>query len=89
MTTTLPGNDLPEEVYNQLKALSKDHISQVIDFIEYLKLKEIEGTKRNPLMEFIMAEADPEMTLDDVREQLGGIKGNLSDTVAQGREERV
>jgi len=61
----------------------------VLDFIEFLKLKEKKGLKRNPLIEFITADADPEMTLDAVRKQLGGIKGNLADTIIKGREERV
>jgi hypothetical protein len=88
MGTTLLKNDLSEELYKKIKALKGDHISQVLDFIEYLKSKETENL-RNPLLEFIMAEADPEMTLDSVRGELNGIKGNLSDTVIEGREERV
>jgi len=47
------------------------------------------GLRRNPLIEFITAEADPKMTLDAVREQLSSIKGNLADTIIKGREERV
>ena len=88
MGTTLLKNDLPEELYKKIKELKEDHISQVLDFIEYLKSKETKNV-RNPLLEFIMAEADPEMTLDNVRGELNGIKGNLSDTVIEGREERV
>jgi hypothetical protein len=85
--TTLLKNDLSEELYKKIRALKEDHISQVLDFIEYLKSKETKNV-RNPLLEFIMAEADPEMTLDNVRGELNGIKGNLSHTVIEGREER-
>jgi len=88
MGTTLLKNDLPEDLFKKIKALKEDHISQALDFIEYLKSKETKNV-RNPLLEFIMAEADPEMTLDDVRGELKGIKGNLSHTVIEGREERV
>ncbi len=89
MSTILSENDLSKEAYSQLKVLSEEHILQVLNFIKYLKLEDMRGSKTNPLIEFIMAEADPEITLDDVREQLGGIKGNLSDTVAHVREERT
>ena len=89
MTTTLLRDDLPEEIYKKSKALNKEQVSQVLDFIEFLKLKEKKGLRRNPLIEFITAEADPKMTLDAVREQLSSIKGNLADTIIKDREERV
>ena len=89
MGTTLPRENLPEEIYKKFKALNKEQVSQVLDFIEFLKLKGKKGLRRNPLIEFITAEADPKMTLDAVREQLSSIKGNLSDTIIKGREERV
>ena len=89
MGTTLLKNDLPNEIYKKIKSLKKEQVSEVLDFIEYLKSKETKDRGRNPLMEFIMAEADATMTLDAVREQLSGIKGNLSDTIIEGREERI
>ena len=89
MATTLLKNDLPEEIYKKSKALNKEQISQVLDFIEFLKLKKKKGLRRNPLIDFITAEADPEITLNAVRQQLSGIKGNLADTIIKGREERV
>ena len=61
----------------------------MLDFIEFLKLKEKQGLIRNPLIEFITTEADPKVTLDAVREQLSSIKGSLADTIIKGREERV
>jgi len=88
MTTTLLRDDLPEEIYKKSKDLNKEQVSQVLDFIEFLKLKK-KGLRRNRLIEFITAEADPKMTLDAVREQLSSIKGNLADTIIKGREERV
>jgi hypothetical protein len=89
MTPTLLRDDLPEEIYKKSKALNKEQVSQVLDFIEFLKLKQKKGLRRNPLIEFITAEADTKMTLDAVREQLSSIKGNLADTIIKGREERV
>ncbi len=89
MSTTLQRDDLPEEIYKKSKALNKEQVLQVLDFIEFLKLKEKKGLRRNPLIEFITAEADPKMTLAAVREQLSSIKGNLADTIIKGREERV
>ena len=89
MVTTLLKNDLSEEIYKKSKVLNKEQISQVLDFIEFLELKKKKGLRKNPLVDFITAEADSEMTLDAVREQLSGIKGSLADTIIKGREERV
>lgn len=89
MGTTLLRENLPEEIYKKSKALNKEQVLQVLDFIEFLKLKEKKGLRKNPLIDFITAEADPEITLDAVRQQLSGIKGNLADTIIKGREERV
>ena len=89
MVTTLLKNDLSEEIYKKSKVLNKEQVSQVLDFIEFLELKKKKGLRKNPLVDFITAEADSEMTLDAVREQLSGIKGSLADTIIKGREERV
>ena len=89
MTTTLLRDNPLEEIYKKSKTLDKEQVSQVLDFIEFLKLKEKKGLKRNPLIEFITADADPEITLDTVRKQLSSIKGNLADTIIKGREERI
>ncbi len=89
MSATLLRDDLPAEIYKKSKALNKEQVLQVLDFIEFLKLKEKKGLRRNLLIEFITAEADPKMTLAAVREQLSSIKGNLADTIIKGREERV
>ena len=89
MGTTLLKNDLPEEIYKKSKKLNKEQVSQVLDFIEFLELKKKKSLRKNLLIDFITAEADSEMTLNSVREQLSSIKGNLSDTIIKGREERV
>jgi len=90
MTTTLLRDDLPEEIYKKSKALNKEQVSQVLDFVEFLESKGKKGLRRNPLIDFITTEeADPEMTLDAVRKHLSSIKGNLADAIVEGREERV
>ncbi len=89
MGTTLLRENLPEVIYKKSKTLNKEQVSQVLDFITFLKLKEKKDLRKNSLIDFIAAEADPEMTLDAVRQQLGGIKGNLADTIIKSREERV
>ena len=89
MPTTPLRENLQEEIYKKSKTLNKEQVSQVLDFITFLKLKEKKGLRKNPLIDFITAEADPEMTLDTVRQQLSGIKGSLADTIIKGREERV
>jgi len=89
MATTLLKDGLSEEIYKKAKVLNKEQISQVLDFIEFLELKKKKGLRKNPLIDFITAEADSEMTLDAVREQLSSIKGNLADTIIKDREERA
>jgi len=88
MTTKLQEKDLTDKLYKQVKGLNKEQVLQALDFIEYLKSKETKDV-RNPLLKFIIAEADPEMTLDTVRKQLSSIEGNLADTIVQNREERA
>ena len=89
MGTTLLNGNLAEKVYNKSKTLNKEQVSQVLDFIEFLISREKKGVKKNPFIEFIASDADPEMTLDAVRQQLKGIKGNLADAIIKDREERV
>ena len=89
MGTTLLRDNPSEEIYKKSKTLNKEQISQVLDFIEFLKLKKTKGLRKNALINFITTEADPEITLNAVRQQLSGIKGNLADTIIKGREERV
>ncbi len=89
MGTVLLKENLSEKIYKKAKKLNKEQVSQVLDFIEFLTLKEEKGLRRNPLIKFITTDADTEMTLDVVRQQLSGIKGNLADTIIKGREERV
>ena len=85
----LSEKDMAEEVYNRLKALNKQEIGQVLDFVEFLKSKAAKGRTKNPLLEYIMSEADPGITLQQVRQELSSIKGNLSDVIIAGREDRV
>ncbi len=89
MGTTLLRDNPSEEIYKKSKTLNKEQISQVLDFIEFLKLKKTKGLRKNALIDFITTEADPEITLNAVRQQLSGIKGNLAATIIKGREERV
>ena len=89
MGTTLLRDNPSEEIYKKSKTLNKEQISQVLDFIEFLKLKKTKGLRKNALINFITTEADAEITLKAVRQQLSGIKGNLADTIIKGREERV
>ena len=89
MGTALLKDNLSEEIYQKSKKLNKEQVSQVLNFIEFLTLKEKKCLRRNPLIEFITTDADHEMTLDVVRQQLSGIKGDLADTIIKGREDRV
>jgi len=72
---------------------------RIIQAVEQLSEKErqrlleiIEQTKRQPesrefFLDFIKSEADPKVTLAQVRHELSSIKGNLSDLIIAEREE--
>ena len=55
----------------------------------FLKTKETQESLEEPLLASIIREADPGITLDQVRATLRPIAGNLSDVIIVGREERL
>jgi hypothetical protein len=76
--------NLYEQAYDMLNTFNPEQISEVLNFMEFIRRKQAE--KENPFMEAIIEEADSEVTLNQVRQGLSPIKGNLSDLVIEERE---
>jgi hypothetical protein len=83
MTATSQKN-LYEQAFDILNTLDKEQISEVLNFMEFIRIKQAE--KENPFLEAIICEADSRITLDQVRNGLSRIKGNLSDIITEERE---
>ncbi len=85
-TATIPK--LTDKALTLLETLDTEQVGQVIDFMEFLKAKKTQGSE-DSFVAHIIREADPSVTLEQVRARLSAIKGNLSDVIAQEREERL
>jgi len=73
-----------ERIIQAVERLSEEEQKRLLEIIEQ--------TKRQPeslefFLDFIKSEADPKVTLAQVRHELSSIKGNLSDLVIAEREE--
>lgn len=75
----------------------KERIIQAIDELtaqqqqrlwEMIKKVREESALVRPFLASIESEADPQITLEQVRQELSSIKGNLSDLIIQEREAR-
>ena len=86
---TIVKNRIPERVLTLLQTLNAQQLVEVTHFMEFLKIKETQESIEEPFLASIIREADPGVTLDQVRATLCPIAGNLSDGVIAGREERV
>ena len=86
---TVSNKSIPVKVFTLLQALDAEQLVEVTHFMEFLKAKETKETAEDPFLACITSEADPEVTLDQVRAKLSSIKGNLSDVVIKEREERL
>ncbi len=82
-------NRVPERVLTLLQTLNAQQLVEVTHFMEFLKIKETQDPIEEPFLASIIREADPGVTLDQVRATQRPIAGNLSDVVIAGREERV
>ena len=86
---TIVKNSIPERVLTLLQTLNAQQLVEVTHFMEFLKTKETQESLEEPLLASIIREADPGITLDQVRATLRPIAGNLSDVIIVGREERL
>ena len=88
------NKSISDKVFTLLHTLSSEQLVEVVHFMEFLKTKETEETIEketieDPFLTYITREADPKVSLDQVRASLESIKGNVSDVVIKGREERL
>ncbi len=89
MTVHIMQPRVSERVLTVLKTLNAEQLGEVLLFMEFLKTKEQQEAGKALFWLSITREANPNVTLDDVRTRLRSIPGNLSDAIMQGREERV
>ena len=86
---TIVKTSIPERVLTLLQTLNTQQLVEVTHFMEFLKTKEAQESIEEPFLASIIREADPGVTLDQVRATLRPIAGDLSDVVIVGREERL
>ena len=75
-----------EELLSRIKSLGRRELREVMDFIEFLH--ERKEQTAGPFFRYIKEKADRQISLDQVRQELAPIKGNLSETISKQREER-
>ncbi len=76
--------NLYEQVFNMLNTFNTEQISQVLNFMELIRTEP--AKKENPFLEAVIQEADSQVTLNQVRNELSPIRGNLSDSIIRERE---
>ncbi len=84
---TVSKKILHQQVFNMLNILTQEQLVQALNFMKFLKAQETQPKEepKDPFLDFIKQEASPDVTLEQVREELSSIKGNLSDVIIQER----
>lgn len=87
---TVSKKALHQQMFNMLDILTQEQLVQALNFMKFLKAQEVRQKEESeePFLDFIIQEAAPDVTLQQVREELSSIKGSLSDVIIQEREER-
>ncbi len=80
-----------QQMLEILSALTQEQRIQTLNFMKFLKSQETtsQGKSEDSFLTFITQDAVSGVTLEQVREALSPIQGNLSDVIIQGREERA
>jgi len=88
---TISKKILHQQMFSMLNILTQEQLVQALNFMKFLKAQEIPPKEdpEDPFLEFIKQDASPDVTLEQVREDLSSIKGNLSDVVIQERAVRA
>lgn len=76
---------LKERIIRAINELTEEQQQRLWEMIEQVRE---EATLEEPFLVSIKSEADPRITLEQVRQELSSIKGNLSDLIIQQREAR-
>ncbi len=76
---------LKERIIRAIDELTEEQQQKLWEMIEQVRE---EATLKEPFLVSIKSEADPRITLEQVRQGLSSIKGNLSDLIIQEREAR-
>lgn len=80
-----------QQVLEILSVLTHEQRIQTLNFMKFLKSQETTSQEKSEdsFFTFITQDAASDVTLEQVREALSPIQGNLSDVIIQGREERA
>ena len=72
-----------ERIAQAVEQLSEEERERLLEIIEQTKRQ---PESREVFLDFIKSEADPKVTLAQVRHELSSIKGNLSDLIIAERK---
>ncbi len=76
---------LKKRIIQAIDELTEEQQQKLWEVIEQVRK---ETLREEPFLASIRSEADPRITLKQVRQELSSIEGNLSDLIAQQREAR-
>jgi len=76
---------LKKRIIQAIDELTEEQQQKLWEVIEQVRK---ETASEEPFLASIRSEADPRITLKQVRQELSPIEGNLSDLIAQQREAR-
>lgn len=78
--------DTERAIVETMGRLDPEQVAQVLDFVEFLAEKKRHSS---PVMDLLRESATgPKLSIEDVRASLATIKGQVSDTVREQRDER-
>lgn len=74
-----------EEIVKKINKLSDEEVVEVVDFIEFIRRR---GKKEEDLLEVLHQVPGPRIGLQALRDRLSKIRGSMSETLDELREER-
>ncbi|MFB6272524.1 MAG: hypothetical protein ABEL51_06485 [Salinibacter sp.] len=77
---------LREQIIQAIEQLSEEDQRQILNMIRDWSER---PEKTSDFVDFVAEEADPTVSLAQVRRELGTIQGNLSELISNDREERA
>lgn len=75
-----------QELLKKIKQLDERQRAEVIDFVDFLMAQRASG---DVLLDTMQDEANPTVSIEEVRRRLSTIKGSMADTVSNLRDDRV
>ncbi len=75
-----------EEILKKIDILSDEEVAEVVDFIEFLHQRRKKEEKI--FLQFLKQFSGPRIGLETLRSRLAKIRGKMSDTIRELRDER-